>query len=69
MLIGNMDCSRLLPYGTAAEVVTATRKCLEEGKPSGGFVFSPCTDLTDACTLENVEAMMHSYKRFREYAK
>ncbi|MHA1794098.1 MAG: uroporphyrinogen decarboxylase family protein [Promethearchaeota archaeon] len=66
-LIGNMDCSRLLPYGSIEEVVSETKKCLENGMPGGGYMFSPCTDLTDSCKLSNVEAMMETYKKYRNY--
>ncbi len=69
VLIGNMDCSRLLPYGTSAEVGAVAKKCLEDGKSGGGYVFSPCTDLTDSCTLENAETMMKVYKEYRVYKK
>ncbi|MHA1732430.1 MAG: uroporphyrinogen decarboxylase family protein [Promethearchaeota archaeon] len=67
VLIGNIDCSRLLPYGTPAEVVEATKKCLRDGAPGGGYVFSPCTDLTDSCRLDNVEAMMAAVQKYGAY--
>lgn len=65
--IGNIDCSRLLPYGSRYEVIEAVKDCLRVGAPGGGYMFSPCTDLTDSCTLENVEVMMATYKKFRTY--
>ncbi|GAB4319352.1 MAG: hypothetical protein Kow0069_22830 [Promethearchaeota archaeon] len=67
VLIGNLDCSRLLPLGSPGEVVAATRECLKVGAPGGGYVFSPCTDLTDACKLSNVEAMMAAFKKYGKY--
>lgn len=66
-LVGNIDSSRLLPYGTAAEVAAEVKKCLRDGAPGGGYMFSPCTDLTDACTVENVLTMMETYKKYRAY--
>jgi uroporphyrinogen decarboxylase len=65
--IGNIDCSRLLPYGTKEQVIDATKECLRVGAPDGGYMFSPCTDLTDSCKLENVEVMMDTYKKYRKY--
>ncbi|MFX0101793.1 MAG: uroporphyrinogen decarboxylase family protein, partial [Candidatus Hodarchaeota archaeon] len=65
--IGNMDSSRLLPYGTKEQVIEATKKCLRDGAPDGGYMFSPCTDLTDSCKLENAEVMMETYKKYRNY--
>lgn len=66
-LVGNMDSSRLLPYGTRDDVIAATKQCLRDGAPGGGYMFSPCTDLTDSCKLGNVEVMMATYKRYRQY--
>ncbi len=67
VLIGNIDSSRLLPYGSTDEVVAATKQCLRDGAPGGGYVLSPCTDLTDSCTLANAEAMMAAWKKYGHY--
>jgi len=67
--IGNMDCSILLPFGTVEEVVEETKKILKAGMPGGGFMFSPCTDLTDSCKLENAEAMLEVVKKYGVYSK
>lgn len=67
VLIGNVDSSRLLPYGSPEEVARVTRETIQAGAPGGGYVFSPCTDLTDACTLRNVEVMMETYRKNRDY--
>ena len=65
--IGNMDCSILLPFGSIEEVVEETRKILKTGMPGGGYMFSPCTDLTDSCNLENAEAMLETVKKYGRY--
>jgi hypothetical protein len=66
-LVGNIDCSILLPYGSPDEVVETTKQCLRDGMPGYGYMFSPCTDFTDSCKLENVEIMMETYKKYRDY--
>ncbi|MHA1820392.1 MAG: uroporphyrinogen decarboxylase family protein [Promethearchaeota archaeon] len=66
-LIGNIDVSRLIPYGTKEEVIEATKKCLKDGAPGGGYIFSTCSDLTNSCKLENAEIMMQTYKKYRDY--
>jgi hypothetical protein len=66
-LVGNIDSSRLLPYGTHEEVADEVKKCLRDGAPGGGYMFSPCTDLTDSCRLDNVAVMMETYKKYRTY--
>jgi len=66
-LIGNIDVSRLIPYGTTQEVVETVKKCLKDGAPGGGFIFSTCSDLTNSCKLEIAETMMATYKKYRNY--
>ena len=66
-LVGNIDSSRLLPYGRVDEVAAEVKKCLQDGAPGGGYMFSPCTDLTDSCTLDNAIVMMETYKKYRSY--
>jgi hypothetical protein len=65
--IGNMDCSVLLPFGTQEEVIAVTKQTLREGMVGGAYMFSPCTDLTDSCNLDNVLAMMQTWKKFGNY--
>lgn len=65
--IGNMDSEVLLPFGTKDEVIKTTKATLKAGMPGGGYMFSPCTDLTDSCKLENVETMMATWKKYGTY--
>jgi Uroporphyrinogen decarboxylase (URO-D) len=66
--IGNMDCSKLLSFGTAEEVVETTKQTLKAGMSGGpGYMFSPCTDLINMNTLENVEAMMATWKKYSNF--
>jgi uroporphyrinogen-III decarboxylase len=62
-----MDCSVLLPFGTQEEVIAVTKQTLREGMVGGAYMFSPCTDLTDSCNLDNVLAMMQTWKKFGHY--
>lgn len=66
-LIGNIDVSNLLPYGTREEVAVATKECLKAGGPGGGYIFAPCTDLTNSCNFDNVITMMNTYRKHRNY--
>lgn len=66
-LIGNIDVSRLIPYGTKEEVIDAVKQCLRDGARGGGFIFSTCSDLTNSCKLENAITMMETYKKYRNY--
>jgi uroporphyrinogen decarboxylase len=66
-LIGNIDVSQLLPYGTKDEVVNAVKKCIRDAGEGGGYILSPCTDITNSCKLENVLTMISTTKKYGEY--
>ncbi len=66
-LIGNIDVSQLLPYGTKAEVVDTVKKCIKDASEGGGYILSPCTDIINSCKLENVLTMISATKKFGEY--
>ncbi|MBD3353397.1 MAG: hypothetical protein GF364_18085 [Candidatus Lokiarchaeota archaeon] len=66
-LIGNIDVSRLIPYGSKQQVVDAVKDCLRYGAPGGGYILSPCSDFTNSCKLENAITMMETYKKYRNY--
>ena len=66
-LIGNIDVSQLLPYGTKDDVVEAVKKCIRDAGEGGGYMLSPCTDITNSCKLENVLTMISATKKYGEY--
>jgi len=66
-LVGNMDCSILLSYGKKDDVIQTVKDTLKAGMPGSGYMFSPCTDLIDTNKLENVEVMMDTYRKYRNY--
>ncbi|MBY9016063.1 MAG: hypothetical protein KGD68_10260 [Candidatus Lokiarchaeota archaeon] len=66
-LIGNIDVSQLLPYGSKDEVVNTVKECIRDAGEGGGYILSPCTDITNSCKLENVLAMISATKKYGEY--
>ena len=66
-LIGNIDVSQLLPYGTKDEVVDAVKECIRDAGEGGGYMLSACTDITNSCKLENVLTMISATKKYGEY--
>ncbi|MFX1478007.1 MAG: uroporphyrinogen decarboxylase family protein [Promethearchaeota archaeon] len=66
-LIGNVDVSNLLPFGKEQEVVKAVKKCIHDAATGGGYILSPCTDLTNSCKVENVLTMISATKKFGKY--
>jgi hypothetical protein len=66
-LIGNIDASQLLPYGTKDDVVNAVKKCIRDAGEGGGYMLSACTDITNSCKLENVLEMISATKKYGKY--
>jgi len=66
-LIGNLDCSRLLPFGTQNDVIGATRKCLDDAMSGGGYISGPTTDITDSCNPLNIKIMVETVHKYGKY--
>jgi hypothetical protein len=66
-LIGNLDCSRLLPFGTPEEVAQATRQCLNDAMTGGGYICGPTTDIIDSCNPANIKAMVDTVHKYGQY--
>lgn len=66
-LIGNLDCSNLLPFGTQDEVIKATRQCLDDAMVGGGYILGPTTDVIDSCKPENIKIMIETCKKYGIY--
>ncbi|MFW9936478.1 MAG: uroporphyrinogen decarboxylase family protein [Candidatus Thorarchaeota archaeon] len=66
-LIGNIDVSQLLPFGTIKEVDEAVRSCIKNAGEGGGYILSPCTDITNSCKLDNIFAMISANKKYGKY--
>ncbi|MBY9019401.1 MAG: uroporphyrinogen decarboxylase, partial [Candidatus Lokiarchaeota archaeon] len=57
----------LLPYGTKDEVVIEVKKCIHDAGQGGGYILSACTDITNACKVENVLTMISAAKKYGQY--
>jgi uroporphyrinogen decarboxylase len=66
-LIGNVDVSQVLPLGTIKDVFNEVKRCMDSAKAGGGYILSPCTDLTDAVPFENGLAMIEAAKKLGQY--
>ncbi|MCK4285715.1 MAG: hypothetical protein KAX18_05905, partial [Candidatus Lokiarchaeota archaeon] len=66
-LIGNIDVSHLLPFGTTDEVSQSVKKCIKDAGEGGGYMLSPCTDITNACKLENIFTMISATMKYGKY--
>ncbi len=56
-LIGNIDSSRTLPYGSPEDVSTEVREAIDIAAPGGGYVLASDHSLHDGISVENIQAM------------
>ena len=61
LLMGNVDCGRILPYGTEQEIRDAVIRCIGEGAPGGGFCLTSCNSISGDITAERF--MLHGGHR------
>lgn len=66
-LKGNVDCSATLSFKSVDEVVEETKKCIEIGKPGGGFILSSSNSIHSAVKPENYKAMLDTLKEYGKY--
>lgn len=66
-VIGNIDCSHLLPFGTEKEIEDAVRQCVEENKPGGGYILSSSNCVHAAIPLKNLLAMIRAGRTYGKY--
>jgi uroporphyrinogen decarboxylase len=67
-LIGNIDCAKLLPFGTAEQVREAVRQAIVAAAPGGGFLVSSSNSIHSSCRPENLVAMVRAAHEFGELA-
>ena len=66
-LIGNIDVSELLPFGTKDEVVQSVKKCIKDAGKGGGYILSQGADILGIARIENVQAMIQTVKKYGTY--
>ena len=65
-IIGNIDSSRTLPYGTPEEVAAEVREAIDIAAPGGGYVLASDHSLHDGIPVENITTM---FRVGAEYGK
>ena len=67
VLVGNVDCSQVLPLGTVDEVIEATKACIRQASPGGGHFIGSSSEIVPATPVENILAFyrtVHEYGRY-----
>jgi len=66
-LIGNVAASDVLSYGSVADTVRMTKKCLLDASENGGYILAPGSDVLGTIKIENMQAMVKTVKKFGKY--
>jgi uroporphyrinogen decarboxylase len=66
-VIGNIDCSHLLPYGTKEEITLAVKKCIENTAKDGGYILSSSNCIHVAVSKNSLDAMISAARKYGKY--
>ena len=67
LLMGNVDCGHILPYGTNEEIVDATIRCIQEGARGGGFCLTSSNSISGDITAKRFMTMVEAAKKYGQY--
>ena len=66
-VVGNIDCSFLLPFGTVEEVEKTVRETIKVAAPGGGYIISSSNSIHPGCKPENYIAMVRAARKYGAY--
>jgi uroporphyrinogen decarboxylase len=66
-VVGNVDCSILLPLGTEAEVIEAVKETIAKASVGGGHILSSSNSIHPAVKPENYGAMVTAAREHGKY--
>ncbi|NOY80132.1 MAG: hypothetical protein GXP31_03910 [Kiritimatiellaeota bacterium] len=66
-VVGNVDCTELLPNATPAEVEEAVKETLAKAAPGGGHVLASSNSIHPAVRPENYRAMVRAGRKWGRY--
>jgi uroporphyrinogen decarboxylase len=66
-VLGNIDCTYLLPFGTKEEVAESVKETIRKAAPGGGYILSSSNSIHPGCKGENVVAMFEAAKKYGTY--
>lgn len=67
-LIGNINSSATLPFGTPAEVEAEAREAIEIAAPGGGYILASDHSLHDGIPMANILALRDAGLKYGSYA-
>ncbi len=69
ILVGNIDVSKLLPFGTPQEVERAVRNTVAAAAPGGGFCLGSSSEIHNAIPAENALTMYRAAQKYGVYPR
>ncbi len=66
-VVGNIDCSFLLPFGTEQEVEETVHKTIQTAAPGGGYIISSSNSIHPGVKPENYIAMVKAARKYGAY--
>jgi uroporphyrinogen-III decarboxylase len=66
-LVGNIDCSITLPFGSKEDVIKETKKCIDDAAEGGGLLIGSSSEIHDGIPIENALAMFETVKKYGKY--
>lgn len=66
-VVGNVDCTDLLPHASLAEVEEAVKETIAKASPGGGHILASSNSIHPAVRPENYRAMVQAARRWGIY--
>jgi uroporphyrinogen decarboxylase len=67
VLIGNVDCSSLLTWGSEEEVCEATKETIAKAAPNGRYILSSSNSIHSSVKAKNLLALIQTARKFGRY--
>lgn len=67
VLVGNVDCSQVLPLGTVDDVIRATKQCLRDAGHGGGLLIGSSSEIVPSTPVENILAFYETCRAYGRY--
>jgi len=67
VLVGNVDCSQVLPLGRVDDVVAATKACLRDAGHGGGLFIGSSSEIVPSTPVDNILAFYEACRTYGTY--
>jgi uroporphyrinogen decarboxylase len=67
ILVGNVDCSQVLPLGTPEDVIAATKQCIRAASAGGGHFIGSSSEIVPSTPVQNILAFYRACRHYGRY--